>query len=177
MRRVLAGAAALLLWHGAAQAKVKAVIVEWGEIEAATGSPLGQEYQEHSLGHGRELLSTRFINHDTTIPAQLCRRFGFRAWLTRAPGDVLPSRILLRLRHPVLTRSDGVTGSEDTLMVPVNSGAVGDAFTFDEPYEMQPGEWIFDLLVGDEVAATQRFTIVPREPGSQPSIGAAPPTS
>ncbi len=159
-----------MLWHSAAQAE----IVEWGEIAAATGGPLGQEYREHSLRHGRELLSTRFTNHDTTIPAQLCRRFGFRAWLTRAPRDVLPSRVLLRLRHPVLTRSDGVAGSEDTLIIPVNRGAAGDAFTFDEPYEMQPDEWMFDLFVGNEAAVSQRFTIVTREPGRPAGICAAP---
>ncbi len=62
-------------------------------------------------------------------------------------------------------------------MVPVNRGVVGDAFTFGEPYETQPGKWAFDLLVGNDVVASQSFKIVTRKPGSPASICAAPPIS
>ena len=177
MRRFGSALLALPLCAGPAQAKVGAVIVAWGEIDASTGGPLGPDYQERSLGQGRELHDARYINHDTQIPAQLCRRFGITAWLTFGPGDAMPERILLRLRHPELTRPDGVSASEDDLMVPVNRGSIMDAFTFDEPYEAQPGPWTFELLSGADVLAAQTFTIVTPPPGSPRTICPSPAVS
>ena len=154
--------AVLLGCPGAASAKVRAVIVDWGEIEAVTGGLLGPDYQERSLGEGRRLLSSRYVNHDTDLAAQLCRRFGITAWLAPGDGDAMPRRIDMRLTHPLLTRPDGVSSAEDTLSVPVTAGAIGDAWTFDEPYEVQPGPWTFDLMIGGEVVASKTFIL--REP-------------
>ena len=175
--RLLAASLALVLCAGTAEAKVGAVIVAWGEIEAATGRPLGPDYQERSLGQGRELSDARYVNHETQIPAQLCRRFGITAWLTLGPGDAAPERILLRLRHPELIRPDGVSGSEDDLLVPVNRGSIMDAFTFDEPYEVQPGDWTFELLSGTDVLAAHTFTVVPPAPGSPRTVCPEPAVS
>ena len=68
-------ATALLLQLGAAWAKVQAVIVEWGEIQAVSGEKLGPDYQEQSLGEGRKLLASRYVNHHTEIAAQLLPAF------------------------------------------------------------------------------------------------------
>ena len=173
----LAALATALAVPTVARAKVLATIIEWGEIEATTGPPLGPEYQEHGLGPGRELTASHYVNHDTTIPAQLCRGFGIHAIVTAGPNDTLPARILMRLRHPKLTRPDGASSEEDTLLVPLNSGIIGDAFTFDQPYEAQPGTWTFELVIGGDVIASQAFTIVPRDPGTPASLCASPPVS
>ena len=149
-----------------AQAKLRAVIVRWGEVEVGDpAGPLGPEYQEHSLNQGHQVTSSRFINNDDHIPAQLCRSFGLVAWLAGGPGDVLPDRIQLRVHHPVLTRPDGASRDEDALMLPVETGATETSFGFDDPWEVQPGDWTFDLMLDGEVAASKTFVLTKPAPG------------
>ena len=154
----------------AADAKLRAVIVEWGEVEVGDpAGPLGPEYQEHSLGQGHEVGYTRFLNHDDHVPAQLCRSFGFVAWLAGGPGDVLPERILMRSTHPMLTRPDGVSSNQDTLMLKVSDGVVRTSYGFDDPWEAVPGDWTFDLIGDGEVLASKTFV------ATKPAAGAAAP--
>ena len=149
-----------------AHAKLRAVIVRWGEVEVGDAAgPLGPEYQEHSLNQGHHVTSSRFVNNDDHIPAQLCRSFGLVAWLAGGPEDSLPGRIQLRVHHPVLTRPDGVSSNEDTLMLPVENGATETSFGFDDPWEVRPGDWTFDLLLDGEVAASKTFVITRPTPG------------
>ncbi len=156
----LALALALATSPAAAWAKVQGVIVRWGEVEVGdSAGPLGPDYQERSLGEGHEVTSTRFLNYDDHIPAQLCRNFGLLAWLAGAPGEVLPTRILLRVHHPLLTRPDGVSGSEDTLMLPVSNGATETSFGLDDPWEAQPGDWTFELVLDNAVIASHTFVL------------------
>ncbi len=161
-RHAASAVLATMVWAAAsaapAQARIQAVIVQWGEMEV--GEPqglLGPEYQEHALGQGHEVAFERFINHDDHIPAQLCRSFGFRAWLAGGPGDVLPDRILVRVSHPTITRPDGVSGTVDTLMLPVTPAGTGTSFGFDDPWEVQPGDWTFDLVLDGAVIASKTF--------------------
>ena len=171
LRAGLAVLGLALLLPLAAQAKIHAVIVRWGEIQVGEAAgPLGPEYQEHALSQGHQVTSTEFINHDDHIPAQLCRSFGLEAWLAGGPGDTLPSRILMQVHHPVLTRPDGVSSAEDTLMLPVDNGAVETSFGFDDRWEVQPGDWTFDLVLDNEVIASKTFVLTPPAPGT-----AAPP--
>ncbi len=161
----LALVVALAISPAAALAKVQGVIVRWGEVEVGDlAGPLGPDYQEHSLGEGHEVTSTRFLNHDDHIPAQLCRNFGFQAWLAGGPGDVMPDRILMRVHHPLLTRPDGVSGSEDTLMLPVMNGMTETSFGLDDPWEAQPGDWTFDLVLDGAVIASHTFVLTKPTP-------------
>ncbi len=164
-RRAVATLAAALLLPGAASAKVQAVIVAWGEVDAVPGKPLGEAYQQHSLGVGHQLLAARYVNHESELAAQLCRRFGITAWLAPGAGDAMPDRVLARLRHPTLTRPDGISSAEDSLSLLVADGKVGDAWSFEEPYEVQAGQWVFELLLGGEVLASKAFTLRPPGPG------------
>ena len=147
------------------KAKVQAVIVQWGEMEVGEpAGPLGPEYQEHSLGAGHEVTFERFINQNDHIPAQLCRSFGFRAWLAGGPGDVLPDRVLVRVDHPTITRPDGVSSAQDTLMLPVTADGVGTSFGFDDPWEVRPGNWTFDLVLDGAVIASKTFVVTEPAP-------------
>ena len=150
-----------------AAAKIRAVVVQWGEVDVLkSDKALGPEYQEHSLSHGREATLSKYVNHDDHIPAQLCRGFGFEAWLVGESNDMMPSRILLRVSHPLQTRPDGATSAQDTLTVPVRSGSAGSSYTFDEPWEVQPGDWTFDLVLDSEVLASKTFVVTAPEPGT-----------
>ena len=168
MRRIYPAAMALLAMSALApaRARVRAVVVQWGEIEVGEpAGPLGPEYDEHSLSRGQAVASSRYVNHEDHVAAQLCRAFGFQAWLTHGPGEALPDRILLRVNHPILTRPDGATGSQDTMMLPVVNGATGTSFGFDEPWEAVPGEWTFELVLGGDVIASKTFVVTRPQPG------------
>ncbi len=149
-----------------AAARVHAVVVQWGEVAVVESDKvLGPEYQEHSLSRGREVSWSKYLNHDDHVLAQLCRGFGFEAWLAGESNEV-PSRVLLRVSHPLQTRPDGATSVQDTLMVPVRSGSVGSSYTFDEPWEVQPGDWTFDVVLNGEVLASKTFVLTAPEPGA-----------
>ena len=163
----IAAALAVAMAGTAASAKIRAVIVQWGEAEVVeSDKPLGPEYQEHSLGAGRETAASRWVNHSDHVPAQLCRSFGFEAWLAGEAGDTVPERILMRVNHPLLTRPDGATSTQDTLMMPVQKGATGTLWTFDNVWEVQPGDWTFELLLDGQVVASKTFVVTPPEAGS-----------
>lgn len=154
-----------------AQAKLRAVIVEWGEVEVGDpAGPLGPEYQEHSLGQGHEVGYSRFINHDDHVPAQLCRSFGFVAWLAGSSVDEIPARILMRSTHPMLTRPDGVSSNQDTLMLRVSDGVVRTAYGFDDPWEAVPGNWTFELISDGEVLASKTFVATQPTPETHAPI-------
>ncbi len=151
----------------AANAKVRAVVVQWGEVEVVESDKvLGSEYQEHSLSHGREVTFGKYISNSDHVLAQLCRSFGFEAWLAGGAGDTLPNRILMRVSHPMQTRPDGATSTQDTLMLPVRGRVVGSSYTFDDAWEIQPGDWTFDLVLEGEVVASKTFVLTAPEPGS-----------
>jgi hypothetical protein len=158
--------ATLLAVPVAAAAKVRVIIVEWGEMEVQrSDSPLGPEFEEHSLGPGYQSAESHFINHDDSVPAELCRSFGFRAWVAAGPDEALPKRVLLDLHHPVMTRPDGASATETTLSLPVRLGEIGSAYTLDEPWEAVPGTWTFDLVLDGEVVASKTMELTPPEPG------------
>ncbi len=150
-----------------AAAKIRSVVVQWGEVAVvASDKVLGPEYQEHSLSRGHEVAWSKYVNHDDHVPAQLCRGFGFEAWLAGGVADEMPSRVLLRVSHPLQTRPDGATSTQDTLLVPVTNGSVGSSYTFDEPWEVQAGEWTFDVVLDGEVIASKTFVLAAPKPGT-----------
>ena len=53
-------------------------------------------------------------------------------------------------------------------MLPVENGVAETSFGFDDPWEVKPGDWTFDLLLDGEVAASKTFVLI--EPG--PSVHA-----
>ena len=173
-RPSLAGAVAavaVLFGPVAAMAKIQAVIVQWGEMEVGEVSgPLGPEYDEHSLGPGHEVTSEHFLNQDDHIPAQLCRSFGMRAWIAGGPGEALPDRILMRVVHPRITRPDGLSSTEDTLMLPVTPDGTGTSFGFDDPWEVQPGDWTFDLELDGVVLASKTLVLTEPAAGTRPPV-------
>lgn len=59
----------------------------------------------------------------------------------------------------------------------VRGATIGNSYSFDLPWEVRPGEWIFDIVLGGEVLASKTFTVVPREPGSPASICTGGPVS
>lgn len=183
---VLAVLAAALL-PGSAHAAVTARIVEWGELHAEIIGLIGPEHEERALSPGLATRLPEFIRRTDRIEARLCGQFGVAIALRADPPNLLPRSVQVRVRHPRLTRPDGASGTEDTLLTFIGPRIPPDAppgtvegwtamsFTFNYAWEMQPGAWTFEFRDGDTVVASKTFTVtVPSlGPPSGPPSGAA----
>ena len=154
----------------AAQARVQVIIVRWGEVEVEQGDPVPPAETGNYIGQSTYARAVHFLNWSDTVPAQRCRGFSVQAWLIAGPGESLPDHIELRMRHPRLTRPDGVSQTEHTAPVAVVGGETETSFTFDEPWEAQPGPWTMEFMIGGLPVASKTFTVTPVPPGQPTSV-------
>lgn len=83
--------------------------------------------------------------------------FGVYAQLAD-PADFAAATI--RITHPPF-RNERETTVELDISTFVGGSASGYTFTFDYPYEMVTGEWIFEALDGEELLYSVTFTVIP----------------
>ena len=176
MRAMILGVAALLA-AGPVQAKVTAVIVQWGEVSATEDGTAPPELQGHGLSPSGQISNMRFLSRDDHITAQLCRGLGFEAWLAAGPGETLPERAEVRFRHPTFTREDGATSDLDDGPTGIINGRASGAFTFDHTWELMPGSWRIELVLDDVVLAAKDFTVTLPPPGEAKPACDGPPST
>ena len=164
-----------MLWGGVAQAEVKAAIVEWGEVTATQlgDAPPGQ--QGYGLSPEGTIAGMAYINHSNTIAAQLCRMYGFTVWLAAGPGEALPAIVEVHIRHPQFTRPDGATSTEDGGPSELEGGVAQGSFSFDHPWELQPGTWTIEVVFDRRVLASRDYTVVLPAPDTPPHPCDGPP--
>ena len=178
-----AGFAALLgcgltLAAGAARARVGGVAVQWGEVQAEVVGPMSPEARLQALSPGQTVRDAKFTRLTDRVEARLCGRFGVSAWLTAGPGERLPNEVLVVVHHPLTTRPDGASSTEDRFYTPVIRGEVGAFFSFENGWEMQPGDWTFEFSDGPAVLAAKSITITgPADPVAPHASCGGPPTS
>ena len=161
-----------------AQARVGAVAVQWGEVAAEIVGPMSPEARLKALSPGQTVRDAHFTNRADQIEAKLCGRFGVAAWLTAGPGEALPREVQVRVLHPLTTRPDGASSTEDSFYTPVIQGEIGAFFSFESGWEMQPGAWTFEFRDGDSVLVAKSITITaPADPVAPRSVCGGPPTS
>ena len=168
----------------AARAAATARVVEWGELHAEPVGPLGPEFQEQALSPGTATRDPQFTRRTDTVEARLCQQFGVAVQVQAGPGDALPRAFQVRIRHPRLTRPDGASGTEDSVLTfieprPQPDGAqwgwTAFSFTFDNEWEMRPGAWTFEFRDGDAVVASKTFTVtLPPDGVARSACGPAP---
>jgi hypothetical protein len=171
------GLCALLVAPGhPAEAALAGQVVESGQVEGVALPPEPGEAGT-GLGPARPFVDRHFLNHSDQIEARLCRHFGIAVRFTASAGDVLPGRIMARVRHPLLTRPDGMTSRVDDFPTTIVDGNTYVGFGFDYPWEMQPGEWSVAVMLGDQVLAEKTFTITLPPAGAPLSDCPAPQVS
>jgi len=167
----LAGALAFATLPRSAQAALRAVIVDWGEVRAEVEGLLDPDRDDHSLTPALSIREPEFIRRTDGIEAHLCRQFG--VWyLLKADADTpLPHTLRVHVRYPRLTRPDGVNSEEDSFLTSVTPrtppnappgieiGSTAAFFMFNYPWEMQPGAWTFEFRDGDALVASKTFTV------------------
>lgn len=111
----------------------------------------------------------RYIARTDAIEARLCRSFGLHLRIVPGPGEPEPPAVVVHVLHPTFTTPEGATSSEDDFASAVVFGQTHAGFTFDHPWEMQPGEWTFVVSTGRTVVARQRFRVTLPPPGAPTS--------
>ncbi len=149
---------------GAARAELRAEIVAFGAVTAEREQPAPQTLDDQGLAPRTWIEGIRFINRTSTLQAQLCLRFGVLIRLTGT--DRPPSHVTTTLTHPRLTRPDQVSGTEDTYPTPVDNNLVYAGWSFDQPWELQPGDWTLTFRHEGRVLATKTFTVAVPTPAT-----------
>lgn len=155
----LLGLALLLPGVAPARAGLRAEVVEAGEVTAETVRTATNTERDRSLTRRRLLDGIRFITRSSVLEAMLCLRFGATIRLTADAGEELPDELTTLLRHPTLTRPDGVSATEESFQTPVDGAIAYAGFTFDHPWEMRAGDWTLVFMAGTQVLATQPFHV------------------
>ncbi len=140
--------------------------------------PMGPEARLQALSPGQTVSDPRFTRVTDVIEAKLCGRFGVSAWLSAGPGEPLPDEVLVVVRHPLTTRPDGASSTEDRFYTAVIGREVSAYFSFESGWEMQPGSWTFEFRTADAMLATKSITVTARaEPVAPRSVCGGPPVS
>jgi hypothetical protein len=153
--------AAALALPGAAAAQVDGcVITFYGTYTAQT-----QKRQASAASPtGTETISTDFQPREKTdrIRAELNGRFGVQFVVTGKTPDGFADVIRVRrfpgegLRNP----KTGKTFNESRGLIRVRLGErQWTGYKFDEDWEMQPGEWVFEIWDGPQRLCRQAFTV------------------
>jgi hypothetical protein len=120
---------------------------------AAPGTPMGSSTVLTDVKHAA---TTR------TIPAQLGVRFGFRFTVLGAPtGVTLPFRMVTIFPYPGLVAHPGArpqARSEYDKPVTIGATSYRD-YSFDQPWELVPGVWTFQIWHQGHKLAEQKFTV------------------
>lgn len=66
---------------------------------------------------------------------------------------------MVTLTHPRLTRPDLVSSTVDSYATPVSSNLVYSGWSFDQPWELQPGDWTLTFRHEGRVVAAKTFTV------------------
>ena len=108
-------------------------------------------------------LTKPVITRDRTtdrIPLVKGKYMAYQYRLSNIPGRIVKLRRILQ--HPELHLPDGTTstGSDFTINKKLERGEIFayDAYAFNEDYEMEEGEWIFQIWYKDNKLVEQRFT-------------------
>ncbi len=100
------------------------------------------------------------VRETATVRARLGTAFGFRYLVT---GNEDTDMVYLKFRDslPVLRNPQGEVYNQVEYISGVEMGvAQVCAFTFDEPWELVPGEWTFSILRGRRLLAEKTFNVV-----------------
>jgi hypothetical protein len=136
-------------------------IMFYGLVADADGETPGSE----AVGDGgtAKFDSASFEPEPTSlIPAVLGTHFGVARKLENIPAGEAAQLVIT---HPPITMPDGTRVARSVRRVAAASYA--DGYRFDEPYELAPGDWVFEYLYRGERLCRHVFHVIPIEFRSQ----------
>lgn len=138
--------------------RLSAKIVECGEVR---GTPANESRRdpEAAIDSARTVDERAVLEFEPGCPsieARLGVRFGISVLLEGEDGPSIESDLVTRVTHPPFT--DGVTVTE--WKSPMNVGiARYTGWLFENEKELEPGKWIFEVILGTETLARQEFEV------------------
>ena len=151
---------------GPALAELHGEVTEYGETTAEQERPARQTQDDHSLVPRTTIEDIRYVEHASSLPAQPCLRFGVTIQLNSDAGEQLPAQLTVVVTHPKIIRPDQAFSTQDSFPTPVLRDMAYAGWTFDHPWEQQPGEWMVTFMNGRKVVASKTFTITMPPPAS-----------
>jgi hypothetical protein len=92
------------------------------------------------------------------VPAVLGAHFGVLRKLANIPvGD----NVELVISHPPIAMPDGK--QQERTVQPAAADSIADAYRFDEPYEVMPGDWAFEYFYQGKRLCRHVFHVIPIE--------------
>ena len=119
------------LYVAPARAELHGEIIDYGETTAEQERPAQRTQDDHSLVPRTTIEGIRYVEHTSSLPAQLCLRFGVTIRLRSDAGEQLPSQLIVVVTHPRITRPDHVFSTQDSFPTPVFSAIAYAGWTFD----------------------------------------------
>lgn len=158
-RRAAAGSIALCAAAAPAAARPTAELLDWGRVDGVRGAAPGPGEEGTGLAPALPMSHQSVVERTDAIEARLCRSFGMMLRILPGPGEREPEGVVVHVIHPLLTRPDGATSTEDAFASLVVFGHTYAGFTFDHGWEMRPGDWTFVVVADGAVVATKRFRV------------------
>ena len=121
VRKVLSAALlyCLSLHVAPARAGLHGQVTDFGETTAERERPARPTQDDRSLVPRTTIEGIRFIDRTSSLPAQLCLRFGVTIRLDSDAGEQLPRQLLVIVNHPRITRPDQAFSTQDSFPNPV----------------------------------------------------------
>lgn len=107
------------------------------------------------------------------FPAQLCLRFGMR--VMAPPGTELPVHV--RVTQPALPGPDGQPETEVSWNMVVDDRPLFAGMVLDQPPDLVPGQYMFEVSSGGEALLRQQFEMLPVRRDAAPLPGCGTPVS
>lgn len=103
----------------------------------------------------------RFVDRTTEIPGSLGTNFGFQYRLNTTPkGQKVAIKSLIKFPEPGLRHPSGRVYQESVEHKYIRIGEVSlHGYGFDEPWEIVPGEWSFEIWHGEARLIRKTFTV------------------
>jgi len=154
----------------------KATVLERGVYQAGS-EPYA--IAQSSAGPVTKVRNATLVHSTTMVPARRFIRFGVRYAVTGfPPGARVDIKLVTRFPEPGLR--DPTTGlrhhhNEYSMAALIGAQAYRE-FKFDHPWEMVPGEWVFEFWHGDRLLGAQKFCVVKEDrDGLKEPTDCAPP--
>lgn len=125
----------------------------WVPAAGALAAPSCEILDYGIMGPGQR--TAQVLQRTLTIPARLGVRFGIVHEIRDVPAD---GRLEAQIHHPPMTAPGkaAVTLSGGRM----NPASAGSAYSLDEPHEVLPGPWRFEVRYQDKVLCEKTFNVV-----------------
>jgi hypothetical protein len=162
MRTIMTTLLLAAIWSTAsAQTVARIEIVEYGIFSAqVTERPA---ISGAVAGVGDTLSDVRLVETTKTIPARLGVEFGFRYKIYGQPNgaEIQLKKITLVPQPGLRNPNTGNTLVRGEIVYTEKIGVTRyKGYHFDDPWELVPGTWTFELWQGDRKLASQEFNVV-----------------